>query len=357
MNARCFSPRRRSVALWALATAFPLQRTLAQQPQRQLIADMHSHATMFSRDPVLNLRNEMDEAGVTLVAWALVDDTPFTRTTPKGIKQIRQPEPGQLWSYFQRRVTRYDDALRQWNLPKALSASDIDAALRGEPHIVMASEAANFLEGQPERVALAHAMGLRHLQLVHFIESPLGDLQTEAPRFLGLPDVTLKVIQECKRLGVLVDLAHSAPSFVDAALAASDATMIWSHSWISRSGGSWRDWPNVARALSPDQARRIVAHGGVVGLWTVRVHSDPAYHVRDAETYADEILRMVDLLGPQGVAFGTDMEGAGTDAVFKRYVDLRAVADSLARRNIPASVLHDVCIGNYARVLKKAISV
>ncbi|WP_232077245.1 membrane dipeptidase [Variovorax sp. PBL-E5] len=87
------------------------------------------------------------------------------------------------------------------------------------------------------------------------------------------------------------------------------------------------------------------------------MHSDPAYQVRDAETYADEILRMVDLLGPQGVAFGTDMEGAGTDAVLKRYVDLRAVADSLARRNIPASVLHDVCIGNYARVLKKAISV
>jgi len=46
-----------------------------------------------------------------------------------------------------------------------------------------------------------------------------------------------------------------------------------------------------------------------VGLWTVRVRSE-GNAVRDAASYADEISRMVDLLGPRGVAFGTDLGGA-----------------------------------------------
>lgn len=346
--------RRRSFTLAGLGALLPLAPLLAQE-KRQLLGDMHSHATMFQRTVGLHLKREMEETGTTLIGWALVDDTPFTRVTPQGITQVRQPEPGQLWNFFQERVVRYDNELRNWNLPKALTPADVDAAVQGAPHVVMACESANFLEGQPERVAQAHAMGLRHLQLVHFIRSPLGDLQTEAPQHEGLPAAALKVIQECKRLGVLVDLAHSAPSFFDAALAASDATMIWSHSWISRNGGTWRDWQNVARSLSPAQARRIAAHGGVVGLWSVRVRSDRSYPVRDPQTYADEIMRMVDLLGPQAVGFGTDLEGAGSDPTLTRYADLRTVADTLVRRGMPAGVLHDVCIGNYARVLKKAM--
>lgn len=77
--------------------------------------------------------------------------------------------------------------------------------------------------------------------------------------------------------------------------------------------------------------------------------------MHDADSYADEISRMVDLLGAVGVGFGTDMDGAGRDPVLSGYADLRRVADRLERRGVPASVLHDVCIGNYARVLKRAM--
>jgi membrane dipeptidase len=348
--------RRRSFALWLAAGAAGRGRVFAAE-DRPPLADMHSHATMFRRSADGgDLPQEMADAGVMLLAWAIVDDSPFLRASQYGLNQVREPAPGELWQYFQRRVAQCDERLRTWGLPKALTPADVDAAVAGHAHVVMASEAANFLEGRPERVAQAHASGLRHLQMVHFIASPLGDLQTEAPRHNGMPPVALQVIQECKRLGVLVDLAHSPPSFVDAALAGSDATMIWSHSWISARGGTWRDWQNVARSLSPAQAKRIVAHGGVVGLWTVRVRSDRSYPLRDAASYADEISRMADLLGPQGVAFGTDMEGAGSDPVMSRYAELREVADRLQRRGMKPADLQDVCIGNYARVLKKAMS-
>ena len=320
------------------------------------MADMHSHYAMFlKRAASIDMRRNMEETGATLIAWAIVDDTLWTKTGPHGIFQARTPAPGELWDNFRTRVSRYDARLRGWNMPKALIPADVDAALAGQPHVVMASESANFLEGRPERVALAHAMGIRHLQIVHYIESPLGDLQTVMPKQNGMPKVALQVIEECKRLGVLVDLAHCTPEFVDAALAQSDATMIWSHSWISPYGGSWRDRAYLARSLSPSQAKKIAAHGGVVGLWTVSARYDRSYPIYSVGSYADEIMRMVDLLGPRAVGFGTDMEGAGTDPVMSNYGELREVVNGLARRGLSDATLYDICCGNYARMLKKAM--
>jgi membrane dipeptidase len=347
---------RRRFATWAAASALLPPAAFAQR-QRPYLADMHSHHAMFRTDPrTVDLREQMVQSGTTLLAWALVDDAPWTESTGRGIRQVREPAPGEPWTYFRRRVARYDSHLRHWGLRKALAPADVDAAMAGRPCVVMASESANFLEGRPERVAQAHAMGVRHLQLVHYIESPLGDRQTSAPQLDGMAPVTRKVIEECRRLGVLVDLAHCSPAFLGAAIDASDAAMVWSHSWVRTSAGSWRDWPYVARALPLEQARRFAARGGVVGLWTARVKSDRSYSVRDPQTYADEIARMVDLLGPKAVAFGTDMDGVGKDPVFSQYSELRQVAESLAQRNWPDDVLHDVCIGNYARVLKKAMT-
>ena len=66
-------------------------------------------------------------------------------------------------------------------------------------------------------------------------------------------------------------------------------------------------------------------------------------------------LRMADLVGPEHVAFGTDMEGAGPGPILSNYVDLRDVADNLVRRGIPEAVLHGIFIGNYARIVRRAM--
>jgi len=349
--------RRRFAALTGGALMAPARAARAQTPApRPWLADMHSHYGMFRpRLGGFDLRQHMSDTGTTLLAWAATDDGRWTTSTPQGIKQTRQPQPGELWEAFQKRFAGYDAKLREWGLPKALTPADVDAALAGQPHVLMATEAANFLEGQPARVAIAHGWGVRHLQMVHFIDSPLGDHQTSAPIINGISPAGLQVIAECKRLGMVVDLAHGTPALVDAALDASDATMVWSHSWISARGGTWQDPANVARALSPAQARKIAAHGGLVGLWTVRVR-DRSYPVHDAASFADEVMRMCDLLGPEHVAFGTDMEGAGNNPILSDYQDLREVADNLGRRGLPDAVLQGICIGNYARTVKRAMN-
>ena len=110
---------------------------------------MHSHYGRFRKNTAgFDLGRRVRETGATLIAWAIVDDSSWITPTPQGIKQLRQPDAGVLWNYFQMRVLGYYSLLRSWKLPKALTPADVDAALAGQP-LPMASESANFLEAKP----------------------------------------------------------------------------------------------------------------------------------------------------------------------------------------------------------------
>jgi membrane dipeptidase len=130
---------------------------------------------------------------------------------------------------------------------------------------------------------------------------------------------------------------------------------VWSHSWLTDHGGSWQQPTYVARSLSLASARKIAARGGAVGLWTVRVSGDPAYPVHSVASYADEIMRMCDRIGPAHVAFGTDMEGAGPGPILSTYAHLREVGDNLVRRGLDEGTLQGIFIGNYARIVRQAM--
>jgi membrane dipeptidase len=348
--------RRRFCSLLAAAWSLGLAPARAQGTARYM-ADMHSHYGMhLPRLLGLDLAAHLKETGTTLLAWSITDDNRWIGEGPRGWRQVRQPRPGELWDNFRSRLQRYEAMLDKWGVPRALKPADIDAALAGEPRVLLATEAANFLEGDPARVAQAHAWGIRHMQLVHYIDSPLGDYQTAEPRHGGLSPVGREVIVQCNRHGIVVDLAHAAPSFVDAALDAMTAAPVWSHSWISTGAWTWDAPGYLARALPLAQARKIAARGGAMGLWSLKLRHDRDYRVHDVRTFADETMRMCDLVGPAHVAFGTDMEGTGPSPVLSDYADLREVANELARRGLSEDQLRGILIGNYARIVKGAMN-
>src|SRR5262249_35520401 len=94
-------------------------------------------------------------------------------------------------------------------LRTVLTAADVEACVAGEGGIVFAGEGADFLEGRVEALDGAYAKGLRHLQLVHYIRTPVGDFQTASPTHGGLSAMGRQLVQACNAKGVLVDLAHA----------------------------------------------------------------------------------------------------------------------------------------------------
>ena len=99
--------------------------------------------------------------------------------------------------------------------------------------------------------------GARYMTLTHTSNTDWADSATDAPVHHGLTPFGEDVVREMNRLGMLVDLSHVSPDTMKAALAISEAPVIFSHS----SARAVVDHPRNV----PDEVLRIVAaKGGVV---------------------------------------------------------------------------------------------
>jgi membrane dipeptidase len=99
--------------------------------------------------------------------------------------------------------------------------------------------------------------GARYMTLTHSTNTPWADSATDSPAHHGLTPFGIDVVKEMNRLGMLVDLSHVAPDTMKAALAASQAPVIFSHS-------SARALVDHPRNVPDDILRALAANGGVV---------------------------------------------------------------------------------------------
>ena len=333
---------------WPFAVA---GRAFAKDPI--FIGDMHFHLLFIGPNPAASnpLARNLAGGRATLVAWSLVGDLPWMGVTPRGFKQKSVPKPGETVTWFQAELARVKAHIAEQNLKIVRTPADVELALKGDPHVVLSVEGASFLDDDPSQLQAAYDAGIRHIQLVHYIRNTIGDFQTEKPQHGGLSDQGKKVVQECNRLGILVDLAHSTPDAVTQALAISKVPMVWSHSSVTRTRKpQWMMSVTQARQLSLEGAKAIAAKGGVVGLWALR--SDVGH---TPEAYADRLSEMADWLGEDHAAFGTDMNGL-LGPVLTSYADLRRVVDYWEQRRMSESRIRKLAIENYGRVLKQAMA-
>jgi membrane dipeptidase len=328
------------------------QAAIAQDPARLPIGDMHAHLFFVGKKSasIQPLAPSMASGGVSLMSWSLVGDMPWLRRGEKGLRQAGAPKPGGATQWFDAELRRVKAHLAEQKIGVVLSPADLDKALAGEPHVVLSVEGASFLDEGIQGLKHAYDAGIRHLQLVHYVNNAIGDFQTESPRHGGLTPFGREVVRECNRLGILVDLAHSTAESVQHALDLSRAPMVWSHSSVARSGKPhWQLPVWRARQLAREEARAIAAKGGVVGLWALRSDVGPT-----VETYGDRLIEMANWLGDDHVAFGTDMNAVSNSPI-ETYADLRQALVHMQRRGLDQSRLHKIAIGNYVRVLRQAM--
>jgi membrane dipeptidase len=110
-----------------------------------------------------------------------------------------------------------------------------------------------------------YELGARYMTLTHIRDTNWADSATDAPRHHGLTPFGADVVREMNRLGMLVDLSHVSPETMQAALALSEAPIIFSHS-------SARALVDHPRDVSDEILRLVAKNGGVV-----MVNFFPAY--------------------------------------------------------------------------------
>ena len=222
---------RREFLTGALASPLWLAwQAAAQSPI--FTGDMHFHSFFAeSKYHSRPLAQTLAAGNTTLAAWSLVGDVLWFDV--KTYKQKSVPKPGEALGWFQRELGRIKEHVASQNSRSCAHQPDVDRALRGEPHIVLAVEGASFIEADARRVKTAYDFGLRHLQLVHYTRNAIGDIQTEPPDHPGLT-------QSANRLSGMQSSWYSPRSRAlhgarrYRRLSISRAPVVWSHGSVTR---------------------------------------------------------------------------------------------------------------------------
>jgi membrane dipeptidase len=253
-------------------TATPLERA------RELLA----------RSPVVDGHNDLAWALRELAGYDL-DQVDLSGAEPRlqtDIPRLRAGGVGaQFWSVYVPSKLQGDHAvsatLEQIDAVRALAArypgdlalagtaGEVERAVAsGRIASLLGAEGGHSIDGSLGALRMLFALGVRYLTLTHNHNVPWADSATDEPACGGLSCFGEEVVREMNRLGMLVDLSHVAASTMRAALDASQAPVIFSHS-------SARALCDVPRNVPDDVLGRLASNGGVCMVTFVPMFVSP----------------------------------------------------------------------------------
>ena len=143
------------------------------------------------------------------------------------------------------------------SLELARTADDVEKIMAaGKIASLMGAEGGHSIASSLGVLRMLHALGVGYLTLTHNLNVGWADSGTDEPDAGGLTDFGREVVREMQRIGMLVDLSHTAPSTMSDALDVAAGPVIFSHS----SARAVTDHPrNVPDAI----LERLAAGGGI----------------------------------------------------------------------------------------------
>jgi membrane dipeptidase len=281
------------------------------------------------------------------------------------------------------------------DLEMAYSADDIVRAHKaGRIASLIGIEGGHQIDNSMAALRQMYAIGARYMTLTHTSNIDWADAATDTPKHHGLTPFGRAVVHEMNRLGMLVDLSHVSPETMKAALAATSAPVMFSHSgaralddhprnvpddvlelvarnhgvvmvnfypgYVSEESAHW-DADRAAektRLGAPPYAGLYVGQPerakAALAEWD-RLHPPPKVTIA---MVADHIEHIRKVAGIDNVGLGSDFDGIpstpqGLDGVDK----FPALLQELARRGWTDAELAKVAGGNVLRVLREAEAV
>ena len=280
-----------------------------------------------------------------------------------------------------RMVARYPQ-----HLALALTADDVDVAIaEGRVASLLGAEGGHSIASSLAVLRTLHALGVRYLTLTHNDNVPWADSATDVPAAGGLTDFGLEVVAEMNRLGMLVDLSHTAATTMRDALAATRAPAIFSHS-------SARALVDHPRNVPDDVLHTLAGNGGVCMVtfvpsfvsaacreWDLAVRAEMVEREEDPRDLAalraaelrreahdpppvatlaqvaDHVEHVREVAGVEHVGLGGDFDGCDVlPAGLEDVTGYPALLAELAGRGWSDAELTALAGGNVLRVLRDA---
>lgn len=235
-----------------------------------------ARASEIHRDlPVFDGHNDLPWAIRTRAGGSLVNADPATRLAGYHTDIPRLVEGGvgaQYWSVYVPAWSEHPlrDTLEQIDLVKRMVAANprhlefVTAAeqiksCRREGRIacLLGAEGGHSIEESLGALRMLYELGVRYMTLTHGATISWADSATDDARHGGLTEFGREVVREMNRIGMVVDISHVSADTMRAALDATTAPLMASHSSAYALAPHPRNIPD-------DVISRVAENGGIV---------------------------------------------------------------------------------------------
>lgn len=235
------------------------------------------------------------------------------------------------------------------------TVAEIRAAMAsGRIAAVMHMEGAEAIDPDLDALYVFHAMGLRSLGPVWSRPTAFGHgvpfaFPSSPDTGPGLTEAGRRLVAACNALRILIDLSHLNEKGFDDVARLSDAPLVATHS-------NAHAVTPASRNLTDRQLEAIRASGGLVGLNFATVFLRPDGR-RAPEMGWEPVLHHLDhlleKLGEEGVALGSDFDGATLPAPLADVAGLPALTDAMAAHGYNSALIDKICHANWLNLLHR----
>ncbi len=202
-------------------------------------------------------------------------------------------------------------------------------------------EGAHAMDGKLANLDILFDAGFRMMSPSHFFDNEVGG-SAHGLEKSGLSELGKEMIKKMEAKNMIVDLAHASPKVIDDVLAIATKPVVVSHTGI-------KGTCNNNRNLSDEQIKAIAHNGGIIGIG----YWDTAVCGKDAKAVVKAIRYVVNLVGVEHVALGSDFDGAvivpfDTSGIVQ-------ITDALLEDNFTEEDIRKIMGENSIRILRELL--
>ena len=197
-------------------------------------------------------------------------------------------------SQWHRRFEQYADLIRP-----VKTAEDVQLAQReGRTGIVFGFQNCSPIEDDIGLVQVLHELGVRFMQLSYNNQSLLatGCYETEDP---GITRMGKEVIREMNRVGLVIDMSHSAERSTLEAIEYSSRPIAITHA-------NPHSWMPALRNKSDTVLKALAETGGMIGFSLYPHHLKDKSQCR-LDDFCTMVARTAELMGIESIGLGSDL--------------------------------------------------
>jgi microsomal dipeptidase-like Zn-dependent dipeptidase len=327
-------------------------------PPKAVVVDVHTHGPRFIPQPFrgayrfVNRRTIPPQLGFDVLGPAGVD---VVVGNAVGDPIVTRAYRGRAWPAVLAQLQQLQGDIGSAGGDVVLDGTGVRrAATSGRPGLLLGVEGLDAAGQDLDRIDELYALGVRMIVPVHLGDNQVGTTALPWQQYVGPIPVRRRsnpgltpfgraAVERMNNLGIVVDVSHADdPTTLDI-VDASRRPVVASHTGA-------RACQDFARYLSDDGAIAIAGRGGLVGLW-------PYFHrghgVPSVPAFVGHVRHLADLIGPEHLCIGTDMNGVpGLMAGYRGEMDFPVLTAALSQAGLADGEVCGVLGGNFVRVME-----